>query len=263
MREPHCGLDERSRRWLAENCRSIVHSAASMNFHASKPDGEPFHSNMVGTANLLAMCEAAGIRHFHQVSTAYICGLREGRVLESELDLGQSMGNDYERSKLAAEKLIRDAPFLESATFYRPASVLGDSETGYTTNFHGFYSPLQVLYSMAKGLLGLGDAGRQIINDVMTRQQFMDRLNLSGQEGKNLVPVDWVAAVLTHILLRPELHDKTYHLTPRHRTTVQLVRDVFEEVFREYAGISANAPPRRLTCPRPNARPSNASSASR
>ena len=237
VRQPRCGLSDRDERWIGEHCDSIVHSAASMNFHASTPDGEPFHSNVAGTKNLLAVCETAGIRHFHQVSTAYICGLRSGLILESELDLGQTNGNDYERSKLAAEKLIRQSPFLETTTFYRPASIIGDSETGYTTNFHGFYSPLQVLYSMAKGLLGRGDVGRQIIDDVVKRARFMDRLNLTGDEGKNLVPVDWVAKTLTYILLRPELHGQTYHLTPRQRTTVQLVRDVFEEVLREYAGI--------------------------
>ena len=240
VRQPRCGLDERSLGWLTRHCDSIVHSAASMNFHASRPDGEPFHSNVVGTANLLGMCQATGIRHFHHVSTAYVCGLREGRILETELDLGQESGNDYERSKIAAEKQIREAPFLASATFYRPASVIGDSHTGYTTNFHGFYAPLQVLYSMVKGLLGLGDAGRQIIDDMMKRARFMDRLNLSGQEGKNLVPVDWVSSVLTHVLLRPELHGRTYHLTPRERTTVQLVRDVFEDVLREFAEIPAD-----------------------
>jgi hypothetical protein len=90
---------------------------------------------------------------------------------------------------------------------------------------------------MAKGLLGLGDVGRQIIDDVTRRARFMDRLNLSGTEGKNLVPVDWVSAVIVHVLLRPELHRQTYHLTPRERTTVKLVSDVFEQVMREYAGI--------------------------
>jgi nucleoside-diphosphate-sugar epimerase len=249
VRQPDCGLDASSLRWLSDHCDSIVHSAASMNFHAKQPDGEPFFSNVAGTTHLLEVCRAVGIRHFHQVSTAYICGLREGQVLESELDLGQSMGNDYERSKMAAEKLIRAASFLESATFYRPASVLGDSENGYTTNFHGFYAPLQVLYSMLKGLMALGETGRQLGDDAMRRTGFMSRLNLTGAEGKNLVPVDWVSAVLTHVLLHPELHGRTYHLTPRVRTTVQLVGDVFEEVLREYGGIPLDAPVARLPIP--------------
>lgn len=245
VREPLCGLNQREQAWLGQHCETVIHSAASMKFHAAQPDGEPFHTNVAGTRNLLALCEAVGIRHFHQVSTAYVCGMRQGRVYENELDLGQESGNDYERSKIAAEKLIRGANCLHTVTVYRPASVIGDSHTGYTTNFHGFYSPLQVLYSMAKGLLGLGDAGRQIIDDLMKRARFMDRLNLRGDEGKNLVPVDWVSAVMMHILRRPDLHGQTYHLTPRVRTTVQLVRDVFEDVLREYAQapLGSDLPP--------------------
>ncbi len=237
MRQNGCGLSPAGLAWLRGHAGAIVHSAASMNFHADDAKGEPYLTNVVGTANLLAVCQATGIRHFHHVSTAYICGLRTGRILESELDLGQTNGNDYERSKLAAEKQVREAPFLHTATFYRPASVLGDSVTGYTTNFHGFYAPLQVLYSMTKGFLALGDAGRQIIRDAMRQTRFMDRLQLQGTEGKNLVPVDWCSAVIVHILARPELHGETYHLTPRERATVALVSEVFEAVLREYADI--------------------------
>ena len=237
VRQAGCGLSSASFTWLKQHCDTIIHSAASMKFHADDAEGEPFFTNVVGTTNLLAVCHGSGIRHFHHVSTAYLCGLRTGRILESELDLGQTCGNDYERSKMAAEKQIREAYFLESATFYRPGSVLGDSLTGYTTNFHGFYAPLQVLYSMVKGLLALGDAGRQLIHDGMLQTKFMDRLNLSGAEGKNLVPVDWVSAVLVHVLQQPDLHGETYHLTPRERTSVKLVSEVFEVVLREYAQI--------------------------
>ncbi len=237
VRQAGCGLSVAAFDWLKQHCDTVVHSAASMKFHADEAEGEPFLTNVVGTANLLAVCQASRLRHFHQVSTAYICGLRTGLVRESELDLGQTCGNDYERSKMAAEKQIREAPFLETATFYRPASVLGDSLNGYTTNFHGFYAPLQVLYSMVKGLLALGDMGKRMIHEAMRQTRFMDRLNLTGSEGKNLVPVDWVSAVLVSILRRPELHGETYHLTPRERTTVQLVGEVFEAALREYAQI--------------------------
>ena len=240
MRQAGCGLSSTWLDWLKRHCDTIVHSAASMTFHADETKGEPFLTNVVGTTNLLAVCQASGIRHFHHVSTAYVCGLRSGLIRESELDLGQTCGNDYERSKMAAEKQIREAPFLQSATFYRPASVLGDSVTGYTTNFHGFYAPLRVLYSMAKSFLALGDAGRQIIHDAMLQVRFMDRLNLTGTEGKNLVPVDWISQVLVHILQHSELHGETYHLTPRQRTTVEVVGEAFESVLREYAEIPAD-----------------------
>jgi hypothetical protein len=41
----------------------------------------------------------------------------------------------------------------------------------------------------------------------------METLGLHGPERKNFVPVDWVSAVMTHILGLPSHHGKTYHLT--------------------------------------------------
>lgn len=41
---------------------------------------------MEGTRNVLQLCRATGIRQFYHVSTAYVCGLRKGQVLEDELD---------------------------------------------------------------------------------------------------------------------------------------------------------------------------------
>ena len=98
---------------------------------------------------MLDFAARVGLRRFHHVSTAYICGLRSGRVLESELDQGQSLGNVYEESKLAAEKMLREARFLDVLTVYRPASIVGDSHTGATTNYHGFYLPLQLAYAFS------------------------------------------------------------------------------------------------------------------
>ena len=100
--------------------------------------------------HVLELCRNAGIRNFHHVSTAYVCGLRQGRILESELDVGQKMSNDYEQSKLQAEKMVRSADFLDSLTVHRPAIIIGDSTNGYTTTYHGFYAPLQAVYTMAQ-----------------------------------------------------------------------------------------------------------------
>ena len=103
------GLDAQAAGWVAAHCDSVLHSAASMSFVADETSGEPRRTNVEGLARLLEFCRRTGIRRFHHVSTAYICGLREGRVLESELDQGQPLGNVYEESKLAAEKMLRGA----------------------------------------------------------------------------------------------------------------------------------------------------------
>ena len=99
---------------------------------------------------MLELCRDLGIRQFHHVSTAYVCGLRSDRCREAELDVGQIFGNDYERSKLEAETMVRQAAYLDRPTIFRPAIIVGDSESGYTSTFHGFYALLKLAHTLAR-----------------------------------------------------------------------------------------------------------------
>jgi len=134
---------------------------------------------------------------FHHVSRAYVCGLRSGRVLERELDVGQTPGKDYERSKLQAETMVLEAPHLSSRTVYRPGIISGDSRMGYTSTFHGFYVPLKI----AHGMVSSWAAAHPI--DVRSP---IDLFGVSGSDAKNLVPVDWVSEVMVRIIADPALH---------------------------------------------------------
>ena len=223
--QPDLGLDACDLRWVSEYCTAIIHNAASLTFEATSPQGEPYRSNVQGTQNILEFARQAGIREFHHVSTAYVAGLRTGTVLESDVDVGQTLGNDYETSKLAAEKLVRSADFIDPPTVFRPGIIVGDSETGFTTTYHGFYAALQLTHTLAQTLAGnpdfpMDEQGR--INSGRVR------LNLDGDETKHLVPVDWVSAAMTRVILQPRLHGETYHLTPRQPTTTRVIRDVLE-----------------------------------
>lgn len=218
--QPDLGLDAVNIRWAAEYCSAVINNAASLTFHSTSKDGEPWRSNIGGTRNVLDFCKNTGIRKFHHVSTAYVAGLRQGRVLESELDVGQQFSNDYECSKLQSETMVREADFLDEPTVFRPGIIIGDSQTGMTTTYHGFYAALQLVNTIVRaheanetGIVG----GRKI------------RLTLEGNETKFLVPVDWVSAVMAHVLTHAKWHGKTYHLTPKHPVTVRMIRDVLEE----------------------------------
>lgn len=229
--QPDLGLDAVDLRWVSEYCTAIIHNAASLTFQATSPQGEPYRSNVVGTQNVLDFARQAGIREFHHVSTAYVAGLRSGKVLESEVDVGQELGNDYEISKLAAEKLVRAADFIDPPTFYRPGIIVGDSQTGFTTTYHGFYAALQLSHMLVQTLerdhpVARDERGRKCASAV--------RLNLDGTETKHLVPVDWVSAAMVHVLLHPEHHGQTYHLTPRQPVTTKLIKEVLEESIGFY-----------------------------
>ena len=222
--EPDLGLDARGMRWVAENCDTMLHNAASLTFQSTGPSSEPWRSNVSGARHVLEFCRNSQIRRFHHVSTAYVCGLRSGRILESDLDVGQKMSNDYEQSKLQAEKMVRDSDLFESLTVHRPAIIIGDSQNGYTSTYHGFYALLQAIATLAQNFE----------TDATGHTSGGGSFGVSGRETKNLVPVDWVSAVMTHVITHPEHHGKTYHLTPLHPVHSRLLADILEEAVGFY-----------------------------
>lgn len=236
LTSPGLGLSAEQRAWLARHCDTMVHCAAAMVF---RPDeaGEPFRTNVEGLNHLLDVCREAGIRKFHHVSTAYVCGLREGRILESELEVSQEMGNVYEQSKKQAELALHATDWLEQLTIYRPASVIGDSRTGFTSQYHGFYLPLQLAYSFASA-----------ISPEEMNERFFRRLSLAGNEGKNLVPVDWLAPAIAYLVTHPETHGTTYHLATPKPVAVQMIQQVIQESIRRYCGrrIADKSNPKEL-----------------
>lgn len=219
------GLSTEAFEWVTAHVGEVIHSAASLAFDRRDTDGEPYTSNVEGTSHVLEVCRQAGIRRLHHVSSAYVCGLRQGVVREDELDVGQASGNDYERSKILSETAVRQADFLEACTVYRPSVIVGDLVHGFTNTFHGFYRPLRIVTPFLAEFYKAGVTGDALV----------EVLGLDGSERKNLVPVDWVSAVMTRIIQSPRLHGRTYHLTTDHPTPVSLLRRVYEELALERA----------------------------
>lgn len=224
--EPGLALNDLDRQWLVANCQSVLNSAASLQFSRNDKDDEPYATNVAGTSNLLEFCLQAGLRDFHHISTAYVCGDRREVFYENEFDLQQRFRNDYEQSKFSAEQILRETKALTSLTIYRPSIVVGDFTTGYTSTFHGFYLPLQLVYAAVKsGLIQSLPSG------------YLKALQLHGNEHKNLVPVNWVSAAITQLYLRPEQHGKTYHLTNPQPVTAGEIQAAIVESMREKMGV--------------------------
>jgi thioester reductase-like protein len=219
------GLAAEQRSWIARNVREVIHSAASLSFQLRESDGEPYTSNVTGTRNMLALCRDTGIRRLHHVSSAYVCGLRQGRILESELDVGQTPGNDYERSKITSEAEATGAAFLDVVTVHRPSIIVGDLVNGFTNTFHGFYKPLRIVQPFVQAFVGAE----------MEPGSLLEVLGMTGSECKNLVPVDWVSAAMTRIILDESLHGRTYHFTSDTPTSVGTLCSVFEGLVVEMA----------------------------
>jgi len=231
LRQPILGLGEREIDWVSRNCRAVMHSAASLKFHGDG-SGEPALTNIGGSENMLSLCRRAKVRELHYVSTAYVCGLRDGTIYESDLDCGQSFRNDYESSKHQAETIVRNADYIDRLTVYRPAVISGDSQSGYTNTYHGIY-----LYLRLMALL----VPRHPIGPDGLRQTSL-RLPMTGQERRNVVPIDWVSRVIAALNINPEAHGRTFHLAPEKCLTPKMIIDsgysYFNSTGIEYVGYT-------------------------
>lgn len=235
--QPMLGLDDDSIRWIRDNCDSVLHCAASLRFRETA-DGEPSRTNVEGTRELLEMCRAAGIAHLHHVSTAYVAGRRTDRAHESELDVGQEFANVYEETKCRSEKLVRAAEFLESVTIHRPSIIVGDSETAWTSTYHGFYVVVQLLRELVRGLT----------TSIHDEPPLFEQLGLLGTEHKNLVPVDWVSKVMLRIVMDPVHRGRTYHQTnPRPITSATMERVATRAVLDSLDESRTDREPREVT----------------
>ncbi|MCL9813599.1 SDR family oxidoreductase [Natranaeroarchaeum aerophilus] len=102
--------------------------------------------NVRGTRNVLDVAEDIDVERFHYVSTCYVSGRYDGVFTEDHLQEGQKFNNHYEESKYRAEVAVQERMAAGlPATIYRPAIVVGDSETGETDKYDGPYYLLSLL----------------------------------------------------------------------------------------------------------------------
>lgn len=228
--EPGFGLSEADTSWVREHCSRMIHSAAILEFYGSDRAGEPWRTNLTGTQHMIELCRELGIRDIHYVSTAYVAGMQEGRIMEDSLDAGQSFRNDYEESKFCAEKLVRAIDFADHVTVYRPAVIAGDSRTGYTNTYHGIYLYLRLMAVMMPAL-PLNANGKRLAPI---------RLHMTGNERRNIIPVDWVSQVMTRLLETPAARGLTFHIAPKNPITageiIRWIADYFHAEGVEFCG---------------------------
>lgn len=228
--EPGFGLSDEDREWVKAHVTSIIHSAVILEFYGKDRAGEPWRSNLNGTQNMIQLCRELEIKDIHHVSTAYVAGLQTGRVMEDSLDVGQSFRNDYEESKFLAEKLVRQIDFADHVTIYRPAVISGDSLTGYTNTYHGIYLYLRLLALMIPAIPPGPDGKRHT----------PVRLRMTGEERRNIIPVEWVSAVMCRIFETPAARGKTFHIAPDNpisaRQMIEYCGEYFNSTGAEFYG---------------------------
>jgi dihydroflavonol-4-reductase len=108
---------------VVEGCDAVVHVAALYSYDASAEEME--RVNVEGTRNLLEAAARENVRRFLFTSTAGTCGPVPGRpATEDDEPPAWELEVPYKRTKLAAEKLAREA----GAVVVNPTMPVGDGD---------------------------------------------------------------------------------------------------------------------------------------
>jgi nucleoside-diphosphate-sugar epimerase len=183
----------------------FVACAASLQLF-SNGNGEPHKTNVEGTRAVLDWVRKHGVRTLHAVSTAYVCGRKPGRILEEFHRPRPEFQTEYEVTKWTAEEMLAEwgARPGNVLTVLRPSFIIGDSQTGYTTQFGGFYQ-LGRMLAVIRDYYGNGSAKAAKVP-----------LRIPGRPTEpmqNLVPVDFAGAMCAEVICNPARHGRIYHLT--------------------------------------------------
>jgi len=155
--------------------------------------------------------QAPNLDVFGYISTAYVSGKRTGTIREDELVHDAGFKNFYEETKYHAEVIVQGRMDVVPTMVFRPAVVVGDSETGETAKFDGPYFILKALQKLPPVTL-------------------MTRIG-SGTREVNLVPVDYVIDAMSYLSNQEENIGQTFHLTDPNPLTTQGVMETFTKLL--------------------------------
>jgi len=209
---PELGLNEADRQLVRTTTTRVFHLAAVYDLAVARELA--LKVNVEGTRNVSNFARSLPrFRHFHHVSTCYVAGKREGRILETELKHEAGFRNFYEESKYLAELEVESLKSDLAVTIHRPAVVCGDSKTGETAKYDGVYYLIFYLLRWPRGL---------------------SMLNIGNHEvALNLVPVDFVVDALAALAFDEQAIGKTLQIAdPDPLTTNQL----FNAIARSISG---------------------------
>ena len=166
--------------------------------------------NIDGTRHTLELAKAIGAGHFHHVSSIAAAGLYEGVFREDMFEEAENIDHPYFMTKHESEKLVRAENRL-AWTVYRPAMVVGDSQSGEMDKIDGPYYFFKLIQRM-----------RQIL------PPWMPSIGLEG--GRiNIVPVDFVVNALDHIAHGERKGGECFHLVDPVGYRVGDVLDIFSK----------------------------------
>jgi len=180
--------------WVEEHRGGIehfFHLAAIYDMTADDATNEQL--NVGGTRHALELAEALRVGCFHQVSSVAAAGEYAGTFDETMFDEGQHLPSPYHRTKFESEKIVREEATVPWRV-YRPAIVVGHSETGAMDKVDGPYYFFPLMKLMRDNLPGWLPMVGVDLGDT------------------NVVPVDYVAKAMDHLAHLPGHDGEAFHL---------------------------------------------------
>src|SRR4051812_13828857 len=178
LTEPRLGV---RRSWTSRHRGQIDHffHVAAL-YDMTAPDELNEQLNVGGTRAALELADALDAGRFHQVSSIAAAGDYHGVFDETMFDVGQDLPSAYHRTKFESERIVREEATVPWRV-YRPAVVVGHSETGAMDKVDGPY----YFFPLFK----------------LMRDTLPSWLPLMGIDlgDTNVVPVDYVAKAMDHL----------------------------------------------------------------
>jgi len=164
--------------------------------------------NIEGTRNTVEFAKAIDAGHFHHVSSIAAAGLYEGVFREDMFDEAENYEHPYFLTKHESEKIVRKECKVPWSV-YRPAMVVGDSQTGEMDKIDGPYYFFKLIQRM-----------RQLL------PPWMPAVGLEGGR-VNIVPVDFVVDALDYLSHQADINKRCFHLVDPVGYRVGDVLDIF------------------------------------
>jgi NAD(P)-dependent dehydrogenase (short-subunit alcohol dehydrogenase family) len=203
LAEPALGVDPA---WVAEHTGTVdhfFHLAAIYDMTADDATNEAL--NVGGTRHAVELADRLQAGCFHQVSSVAAAGDYAGHFDETMFAEGQHLPSPYHRTKFESERIVRSEASVPWRV-YRPAIVVGDSQTGTMDKIDGPYYFFPVL---------------KMMRDVLPAWIPLVGVDLGDT---NVVPVDYVAKAMDHLAHLPGRDGEAFHLVnPEPQPTVDMI----------------------------------------
>jgi NAD(P)-dependent dehydrogenase (short-subunit alcohol dehydrogenase family) len=204
--KPRLGIAPAELAKLKGKVKHFFHLAAVYDLAADAESQQK--ANIDGTRNAVEAAEAMNAGIFHHASSIAAAGLYDGVFREDMFEEAEELDHPYFRTKHESEGIVRSESKV-AWRIYRPAIVVGHSQTGEIDKIDGPYYFFKLIQKMRNAL-----------------PPWVPMVGIEG--GRiNIVPVDFVVDAMDHIAHKKGLAGQCFHLTDPEPQRIGEILNVF------------------------------------